>query len=220
MTLAVVLTTFRSPVWLEKVLWGYLNQTHRDFEIVIADDGSGDNTARVIRAAAKSAMAKANGITVQHVWQKDRGFRKSRILNKAIGAAEADYIVFSDGDCIPRSDFLSVHAALAARGRFLSGGYVKLPMATSLAITRDDIESGRAFSVRWLRHPARIDRAAEAEAPRAAASEAPDSSMPEALRSSSPRPVRPSLRNLFKPAVPSALAPTADLLTTAGLPCL
>lgn len=143
--LSVILSTFRSPEWLEKVLWGYLCQTRRDFEVVVADDGSGAATARVIRACA------GRRVPVRHVWQRDDGFRKSRILNRAIEAARGDYLVFSDGDCIPRSDFVAVHRAHAAQGRFLSGGYVKLSRAVSRAITREDIESGRCFAVRWIR---------------------------------------------------------------------
>lgn len=145
MTLSVILSTYRSPEWLEKVLWGYLYQSRPDFELVIADDGSGERTARVIRAQA------GEGVPVRHVWQPDEGFRKSRILNRAIEAARGEYLIFSDGDCIPRRDFVAVHRANAAQGRFLSGGYVKLPIGVSRAITRADIESGEAFSVRWIR---------------------------------------------------------------------
>ena len=149
MTLSVILSTYRSPEWLEKALWGYLCQSRRDFELVVADDGSGERTARVIRAYSGSEEHK--GIAVRHVWQPDEGFRKSRILNRAIEAARGDYLVFSDGDCIPGRDFVAVHRAHAAKGRFLSGGYVKLPMEVSRTITRADIESGEAFSVRWIR---------------------------------------------------------------------
>lgn len=88
MTVSVVLSTYRSPKWLEKVFWGYMSQSRRDFELVIADDGSGEETARVIRAHSGSV------IPVRHVWQRDDGFRKSRILNKAIVAARGDYLVF------------------------------------------------------------------------------------------------------------------------------
>jgi len=150
MRLSVIVSTYQSPEWLEKVLWGYLAQTHRDFELLIADDGSTDETARMI------ARYASEGIPIRHVWQRDDGFRKCRILNKAIVAARADYLVFSDGDCIPRSDFLAAHATLARRGRFLSGGYVRLPMEASRAVTRDDVEAGRAFSVPWIwRHGGR-----------------------------------------------------------------
>jgi glycosyltransferase involved in cell wall biosynthesis len=144
--LSVVISTYNSPVWLEKVLWGYRQQTHPDFELIIADDGSAKPTRELIdRVRAES------GLTIKHVWHEDEGFRKCRILNLATLQADADYVVYTDGGCIPRRDFLAVHAAEARPGYYLSGGYHKLPMATSEAIGVDDIVSGRCFELRWLR---------------------------------------------------------------------
>ncbi len=143
---SVILSTYNQPEWLGKVLRGYLFQTFGDFEMIIADDGSNQRTMEVIEGFRRFAK-----FPVIHIWQEDEGFQKNRILNKAIAAAGSEYLVFSDGDCIPRKDFLAVHAARAARGRFLSGGYCKLPEALSRKLMADDIESGRAFDVRWLR---------------------------------------------------------------------
>ena len=145
MRLSVIVATYQSPEWLEKVLWGYLAQSHRDFELLVAADGSTDETAQMIARYADE------GVPIRHVWQRDDGFRKSRILNKAIVAARSEYLVFSDGDLIPRADFLAVHAGLAARGRFLSGGCVRLPMEVSRSIMRADVAEGRVFSLRWIR---------------------------------------------------------------------
>ncbi|MDZ7747948.1 MAG: glycosyl transferase family 2 [Halofilum sp. (in: g-proteobacteria)] len=96
-------------------------------------------------------MRADTGLTIQHIWQHDAGFRKCRILNKAILHARHPYVVFSDGDCIPRRDFLAVHATRAEPGYYLSGGYHKLPRETSEAIGRDDILEGRCFDIDWLR---------------------------------------------------------------------
>jgi glycosyltransferase involved in cell wall biosynthesis len=145
MTLSVIFTTYNAPEWLEKVLWGYEAQTFRDFEVVVADDGSGPETRRVIEQVSRQV-----GFPVRHLWHEDAGFRKCEILNKAIGDTRADYLVFSDGDCIPRKDFLEVHARKREPGRFLSGGYLKLPMDISRAITREDILAGDCFSTGWL----------------------------------------------------------------------
>jgi glycosyltransferase involved in cell wall biosynthesis len=146
MRLSVILSTFNSPAWLEKALWGYAAQSHRNFEILVADDGSGDETRQRI-----DVMRVRTGMTIRHIWHEDRGFRKCTILNRAIEAAAADYLVFSDGDCIPRQDFLGVHARLARLGAFLSGGLYRLPMLVSQRITRDDIVCGRATDSAWLR---------------------------------------------------------------------
>lgn len=144
MTIGVILSTYNNPRWLEKTLWGYEMQTRRADEIIVADDGSGPETADLIR--------RFEGVLpIRHVWHEDRGFRKTTILNRALRMAESDYIVVTDQDCVPRSDFLATHERMAQQGRFLSGGYFKLPMDISLQLTRNDITSGQAFSLSWLR---------------------------------------------------------------------
>lgn len=145
MRLTVIISTYNKPDWLEKTLWGYAAQTYRDFEIIIADDGSGEETRARI-----DLLRTQTGLPIRHVWHADDGFRKSEILNRAIEATTTEYVLFTDGDCIPRHDFLATHARYARPGALLSGGYFKLPLAVSEAITREDILSGAAFTLPWL----------------------------------------------------------------------
>ena len=144
--MSVVLTTYNAPEWLEKVLWGYHCQSLENFEILIADDGSATETAELIQR-----MRDETSLDLKHIWHPDEGFRKCTILNRAIEAASGDYMLFSDGDCVPRQDFLQQHNDFAELGRFLSGGYYKLPMSVSEQMTREDICSGEAFTLSWLR---------------------------------------------------------------------
>lgn len=144
--LSIIISTYNAVEWLRKTLWGYSKQTFRDFEIIIADDGSGEETKDLI-----SSFTKDFPVPIIHVWHEDNGFQKSTILNKAILACNSDYIVMSDGDCIPRKDFLEVHHNRRKEGYFLSGGYFKLPMDISEAITREDIFSERCFDISWLK---------------------------------------------------------------------
>ena len=146
MKISVIFTTYNQPAWLEKVLWGFFEQTHRDFEIVIADDGSTEETAQLIRRMQKDAP-----VPIKHVWQPDEGFQKCRILNKAVVAASGEYLIFTDGDTIPRNDFVEQHLRHAAPNQYLSGGYFKLPMDISKLVTRDDVRGQRVFSPAWLR---------------------------------------------------------------------
>ena len=146
MRCSVIIATYNKPHFLELVLSGYAAQTRRDFELIVADDGSGPETARVIDDVAARA-----GMPIMHVRHEDRGFRKTEILNRAIVASSGDYLLFTDGDCIPRNDLLDVHHALAERGRYLAGGYLKLPAQVSAAITPEDVSSGRFTDLRWLR---------------------------------------------------------------------
>lgn len=153
--LSVVLSTYNQPEWLRKSLLGYQRQNFADIELLIADDGSDSRTLDVVRAAgAQSAFP------IRHLWHPDQGFRKCTILNRAIERARADYLVFSDGDCIPRADFLAMHAGLRRKGRFLSGGYCKLPRSTSELICDSDIAQQFFVRPEWLRRSGtrKVDR--------------------------------------------------------------
>lgn len=142
----MIFTTYNSPRALELVLWGFAAQTRAGAQVVVADDGSGAETKAVI-----DRVRSETGMEVLHVWHEDRGFRKTEILDRAILAARGEYLLFTDGDCIPRADFVETHLRLAERGRFLSGGYLKLPREVSEAITPEDVRSGRVADVGWLK---------------------------------------------------------------------
>ncbi len=144
--LSVVISTYNMPEWLEKVLYGYENQCFKSFELLIADDGSAVETELLI-----DGFKKRSTLILKHVWQPDKGFRKSEILNKAIAKAQSDYLVFSDGDCIPRSDFLRVHYEKRRGNHFVSGGYFKLPLNLSKSISKADIDAQRCFDLAWLK---------------------------------------------------------------------
>ena len=141
--ISVVVSTYNAEEWLEKVLIGYSNQTYKDFELIIADDGSKPSTKELI-----DSYAKDYPVPVRHLWHEDLGYRRQEILNVAIVKANYEYIIMTDGDCIPREDFVQVHAEQAEKGKFLSGGYCKLPMKTSKAITKEDILSQNCFDIK------------------------------------------------------------------------
>ena len=142
---SVIFTTYNHPKWLEKTLWGFSMQSYRDFEIIVADDGSGPETRDVIER-----LREQIDIPIQHIWQEDDGFQKCRILNKAITASRGEYLIFTDGDCIPHPDFVRNHVELAAENTLLSGGYFKLPLDVSRAISKDDILAGNPTRPAWL----------------------------------------------------------------------
>lgn len=145
MKISVLITTYNSEDWLYKVLLGFSVQTETDFEIVIADDGSLPSTKKVIDSFINSFKHP-----IIHVWHVDKGFRKSKILNKAIIKSNSDYLLFTDGDCIPRRDFVAVHIKNKKEGYFLSGGYLKLPINISNQITKSEIVTQQCFSINWL----------------------------------------------------------------------
>ena len=145
MKLSVIITTYNSEDWLRKVLIGYSVQSENDFEIVIADDGSTPKTKQLLEEFISFFK-----FPIIHVWQEDDGFRKSEILNKAIIASNSNYLLFTDGDCIPRKDFVKMHLKHKQKGYFLSGGYFKLPLQLSTFISENDIVNQNCFSIKWL----------------------------------------------------------------------
>lgn len=144
--ISVIVSTYNAEEWLKKVLWGFNQQIFKNFEVVIADDGSKDSTRLLIEEFAEKV-----DYDIVHVWQEDDGFQKSRILNKAVKACRASYIIMTDGDCIPREDFVQVHYINKEQGYFISGGYYMLPMNISKAITLEDIEKQNCFNINWLK---------------------------------------------------------------------
>ena len=144
--ISIIISTYNSEDWLEKVMWSYEAQTFKNFEMVIADDGSKQPTFDLIEK-----MKSEVGYPIIHVWHEDNGFQKSQILNKAILACNADYILMSDGDCMAREDYVQVHINEREEGYFLSGGYFMLPMDISKLITKEDILTQRCFDVTWLK---------------------------------------------------------------------
>jgi len=146
MKASLIMSTYNAEDWLEKVLWGISVQTELDFEIIIADDGSTTKTKDLI-----DRMRPLISMPINHVWQEDNGFQKTQILNKAIVASRSDYLIFTDGDCIPRKDFVATHLKYREKGYFLSGGYFMLPMRISEAIDKNDILFQNCFNLNWLR---------------------------------------------------------------------
>lgn len=145
-SIGVIISTYNNPEWLEKTLWGYQTQTYSNFELIIADDGSKDETRELIDHFRETSFPD-----IKHVWHPDNGFQKCKILNRALSIAESEYLIFTDQDCIPSPDFIATHLHYAKEQFFLSAGYFRLPMGISKLVQRDDIASGRAFNLGWLK---------------------------------------------------------------------
>jgi len=149
---AVIVTTYNRPDALAAVLAGYLAQRGAQFELVIADDGSGDETRNVVEQFKSHAP-----FPVTHVWHDDRGFRAAAIRNRAVAATSADYIVFSDGDCVPARRFVEQHQRLAEQGWFVAGNRVLLSAAFTDRALRDRLPLHAWSLSAWMGAWARRD---------------------------------------------------------------
>jgi glycosyltransferase involved in cell wall biosynthesis len=119
--ISVIVTTYNREDALEAVLRSLARQTDADFEVLVADDGSGPATAALVEAW----KAKV-GHRVEHVWHQDIGFRAAEIRNRAVLASRGTYVIFLDGDCIARPDFVAIHRKLAEQGAFVTGNRILL----------------------------------------------------------------------------------------------
>ena len=129
--ISVIVTTYNREDALDLALRALERQTDRNFEILVADDGSTPATAAVV-ANWKNKL----GAAVTHVWQENLGFRAGEIRNHAIAASRGDYCVFLDGDCLARPDFVARHRALAEPGWFVVGNRILLsPTLTNTVLT-------------------------------------------------------------------------------------
>jgi glycosyltransferase involved in cell wall biosynthesis len=115
-TVAVIVSTYNAHEYLAKVLDGYLAQTRAPDELVIGDDGSDHCTAEVVSAFASKAESP-----VRHIRHEDRGFQAGKIRNKAVKACSAEYLIFTDGDCIPHRSFVEDHIRVMQPGYFVQG---------------------------------------------------------------------------------------------------
>ncbi|MBN1546220.1 MAG: glycosyltransferase [Syntrophaceae bacterium] len=119
---SLIVTTYNWPEALNITLNSVLNQSVNADEIIVADDGSGPETAQVV----KKVLAPS-GARWCHVWQHDRGVRQSRIKNVAVKYADARYLIFVDHDVVLHPNFIADHLAMAEGGIFLQGKRSLLP---------------------------------------------------------------------------------------------
>ena len=131
-TNALLISTYNWPQALNLVLKSVLNQTVLPDEILIADDGSKEETKLLIEKFQKESQ-----VPIRHFWQEDKGFRKSKILNKAVAETTSKYIIQVDGDCILHPKFVQDHLAAVEKNAYLYGSRVNiLPEAISVVFEK------------------------------------------------------------------------------------
>jgi glycosyltransferase involved in cell wall biosynthesis len=138
--ISLVISIFNQPQALTRVLKGVQGQTRWPDEILISDDGSDEPTRRLIEAFRANSS-----VPVKHIWQPHDGFRKTIILNQTVLAAGGNYMVFTDGDCVPHPQFVADHANLAEKGFWVQGRrcFVKEPFVS-------EFEPGKTRAWQWM----------------------------------------------------------------------
>jgi glycosyltransferase involved in cell wall biosynthesis len=143
-SISLIIAVYKHPDFLEKIFLSLQNQTCANFEVLIADDGSGPEVASVV-AAWQGRLSQP----IRHVWHPDDGFRKTIIVNCAAAQAAAPYLVFIDGDCILHHRFLERHLFRRKNRQVLSGRRIMLTRAFSATIRESDVLSQRIEKISY-----------------------------------------------------------------------
>jgi glycosyltransferase involved in cell wall biosynthesis len=126
--ISLIVTTYERPDALAAVLRSVVRQTRRPDEVLIGDDGSGQETAEVINSFADKLI-------IVHEWREHKGFQVSRMRNCCLSRATGDYVVMIDGDLLLHPKFLADHESAARVGYFVQGKRILLDeAATRLAL--------------------------------------------------------------------------------------
>lgn len=132
---SVIVTCYNQEPSMRLLLESLDRQTEKNFEVVIADDGSKDGTALLCQAK--------RSFPLQFITQEDLGYRKAKILNQAIRTSKAEYLIFIDGDVIVGKNFIEDHLRLRKPNSFVAGRRVDLSPQLTQALKVQDILDGR-----------------------------------------------------------------------------
>ena len=124
MKASLIISVYKNTTFLKGVLDSLKDQSEKDFEIIISEDGEDSNMKAFIK---DYPFVQA----YQHICQEDLGWRKNKCLNNAIKAAKSNWLIFIDGDCILHPRFIEMHLRYAKQNVVLAGKRVKLDMESS-----------------------------------------------------------------------------------------
>jgi glycosyltransferase involved in cell wall biosynthesis len=133
----LIISFYNHFSFLELVLAGLERQIHKNFEIIIADDGSKDKIIKKI-----NNYKNTSALNIKHVWHEDKGWRKNRILNFSVQQSSGEYLVFTDGDCIPHKAFIHEHLLNKQPNTVLAGRRVNLSKNVTDLLTPSKVKKG------------------------------------------------------------------------------
>lgn len=123
---SLIITTYNWQEALAVCLRSAAAQRVLPDDVIVADDGSREDTARLVREFARDYP-----VPLRHAWQEDLGFRAARVRNLGIAASTGDYVIFVDGDMVLHPEFVADHHRLIRPGTFLLGGRLNASQAES-----------------------------------------------------------------------------------------
>ena len=149
--ISVIVTTYNWPAALTLCLDSLFVQQDNNFEIIIADDGSSPSNVEMVKAYCKDSP-----VSIRYIHHDDQGFRAGTIRNRAVAESSGEYLLFIDGDCLLRPNFIARHRQLADRGFFVPGNRVLLGQAFTQEVIKHKIplhtESFYYFILLWAKN--------------------------------------------------------------------
>lgn len=132
----VIISVYNRVKELELIFAALKIQTFNDFEVIISDDGSGKEMKELVQDTKQNS-----DLSIRHIHQEDKGFRKNKILNKSIKESKTPYLIFFDGDCVPHSNFVKAHYEHRKENTVLCGRRVNLSKKITESLTLEKILS-------------------------------------------------------------------------------
>ena len=145
MLTSVIVSTYNRPDALKLVLEGLNGQCCKEFEVVVADDGSGEDTANML-----SRLKGSLHYDLTHVWQEDQGYRLAASRNRAVAASKGEYLIFLDGDCVPFPSFLMRHVQLSEEGWFVRGNRAYLSEKFTQMVLKENLPIQEFSKFTWI----------------------------------------------------------------------
>ena len=145
-TASVIVSAYDIPFSLRLAMLGYQRQSCKDFELIVADDGSGSETADLVKQ-----FQRTSDFTIKHIWRENKGYWMSRIINEGVKASIGQCLILTNGDCIPHPDFVKSHIDAYKQGSFCTGAYVLMPYEYCVGLTDEKVMSGdyERFLTMW-----------------------------------------------------------------------
>jgi len=136
-TTSLIIAFYKEVRSLQLVLAALERQSFKEFEVIIADDGTPNEVLPQVKE-----LLLSSSIPISHLWQEDLGFRKNAILNKAVQSSSTNHLIFIDMDCVPHKEFIRGHVENKKNKMFLTGRRVNLSKKITGSLTPEKIRNG------------------------------------------------------------------------------
>ena len=144
MKFSIIIAIYKNIEYLELVLKSIFRQSFKNFEIIIAEDANDESVKKYLEKVKEDNL----NFRIKHIFQEDIGFRKNKILNKAIKQSEGEYLLFIDGDCILHKNFVKNYFKYVNENSLVYGKRVYLSkILTDVLLKKNNLKFLNCFTI-------------------------------------------------------------------------